>query len=59
MLTTGQPPGPRQSIIPVETLEEMGDELVAHCDRLARLGLVDYQLGVAEEDIIESELFRA
>ena len=30
----------------------MGDNLVAHADELERLGLVDYQMGVAEEEII-------
>ena len=30
----------------------MGDNLVAQADELERLGLVDYQMGVAEEEII-------
>ena len=33
----------------------MGDNLVAHADELERLGLVDYQMGVAEEEIITSK----
>ena len=34
----------------------MGDDLVAHCDSLAKFGLVDYQMGVSEEEIIDSML---
>ena len=34
----------------------MGDDLVAHCDNLGKLGLVDYQMGVSEEEIIDSKL---
>ena len=33
----------------------MGDNLVAQADELERLGLVDYQMGVAEEEIIASK----
>ena len=33
----------------------MGDNLVAQADELERLGLVDYQMGVAEEEIITSK----
>ncbi len=54
MLDTGRSPAPPQSILPTETLERMGDELVAHCDTLGKFGLVDYQMGVSEEEIINS-----
>ena len=33
----------------------MGDELVRLCDGLERHGLVNYQIGVWEEEIISSE----
>ena len=33
----------------------MGDNLVAQADELERLGLVDYQMGVAEEEIVTSK----
>lgn len=33
----------------------MGDNLVAQSDELERLGLVDYQMGVAEEEVITSK----
>ena len=55
MINTNQPLNPPQSILPVETMERMGNDLVAHCDTLGKLGLVDYQMGVAEEDIIDSK----
>ncbi len=58
MLQSGRSPIPPQSFLPVDTLERMGDELVAHCDSLGRVGLVDYQMGVSEEEIIDSELTR-
>ena len=56
MLDTGRSPVPPQSLLPIDTLERMGDNLVAHCDSLGRLGLVDYQMGVSEEEIIDSKL---
>lgn len=37
-------------------LERMGDEVVRLCDTMERHGLVDYQMGVWEEEIISSEL---
>jgi len=30
----------------------MAEDLVAQCDGLERTGLVDYQMGVAEEEIV-------
>lgn len=55
MLDTGLPPVSPAEILPAETLETMGDKLVVHCDELARFGLVDYEMGVAEEHIEESK----
>jgi hypothetical protein len=52
MLETGQQP---RSILHAETLEKMGRELVRLCDRMERHGLVDYQMGVWEEEIIGGE----
>ena len=40
------------SLISQDFLEEMGRELVNFCDGMERHGLVDYQLGVWEEQII-------
>ena len=55
MLDTGRPPRPPQSILSVTALKDMGDELVGLCDGIERHGLVDYQIGVWEEEIISSE----
>jgi len=41
-----------QSLIPQEGLERMGKELVRLCDSIERHGLVDYEYGVWEEQII-------
>lgn len=35
------------------TLERLSNELVRLCDNIEKHGLVDYQMGVAEEDIME------
>ena len=43
------------SVIREETLEKMGKELVRLCDNMERHGLVDYQMGVWEEEIIDGE----
>lgn len=55
MLDSGKSPRAPRSLLPIETLREMGDNLVAQADELERLGLVDYQMGVAEEEIITSK----
>lgn len=55
MLETGQQP---RNILHAETLEKMGRELVRLCDRMERHGLVDYQMGVWEEEIIGGEWTR-
>lgn len=39
-----------------EFLERMGREITRHCDVLEKSGLVDYQMGVWEEEIISGEL---
>ncbi len=55
MLNSGQPPIPPRSILQLETLERMGAELVRLCDSMEKHGLVDYQMGVWEEEILSSE----
>ena len=52
VLRTGQHLRPEESTISQDSLEEMGKELVDLCDGMERYGLVDYQLGVWEEQII-------
>lgn len=55
MIDSGRPPARPQSLLPQNSLEEMGNELVSLCDGLEKHGLVDYQMGVSEQEIIESE----
>ncbi|MCJ1412624.1 hypothetical protein MMC19_006721 [Ptychographa xylographoides] len=52
ILDSGQTPQPPQSILRLDFLERMGRELVRLCDGMERHGLVDYQMGVWEEEII-------
>ena len=55
MLDSGRPLAQPQSLLPKASLEEMGNELVSLCDGLEKHGLVDYQMGVSEQEIIESK----
>ena len=55
MLDSGRPPAQPHTLLPKESLEEMGNELVSLCDGLEKHGLVDYQMGVSEQEIIESK----
>lgn len=48
-------PASPQSILDKRALTEMGNELVRLCDSVEQHGLVDYEMGVAEEQIISSE----
>ncbi|KAL1801012.1 hypothetical protein ACET3X_001354 [Alternaria dauci] len=52
MTTTGQRPQPPKSLIDYEFLEKMGTQLVKNCDAMEKHGLVDYQMGVWEEEIV-------
>jgi len=38
-----------------EVLEKLGDRITSQCDKLEDWGLVDYQMGVWEEEIIDSK----
>ena len=55
MIASGRAPPPPQSIMQEEALERMGRDLVRHCDSMERHGLVDYEMGVWEEEIMSSE----
>lgn len=44
-----------QSLLGADEMEELGQELVKLCDGISIFGLVDYQMGVAEEEILERE----
>ncbi|KAF1994536.1 hypothetical protein P154DRAFT_447313 [Amniculicola lignicola CBS 123094] len=52
MIASGQRPTPPQSVIPPELLEKMGNDIIKYCDQIEKHGLVDYQMGVWEEEII-------
>lgn len=52
MLDTGQRPHHPQSLLESDQMEGMGKELVRLCDIMEKHGLVDYQMGVWEEEIV-------
>ena len=54
MIKRSQRPQPPQSLIEADFLEKMGTQLIKNCDTMEKHGLVDYQMGVWEEEIIAS-----
>ena len=54
MIDSGQSPRSPQSLLDKSFLTRMGDELVRLCDDVEQHGLVDYEMGVAEELIVSS-----
>lgn len=56
LMESGRPLGRGQTLITLDGLKKLGDELVRLCDSIERHGLVDYQYGVWEEQITESTL---
>lgn len=58
MLAAGRPLTMPQSIMTRSVLDYLGRELVQVCDSIERHGLVDYQMGVAEDEIIDRESSR-
>jgi hypothetical protein len=55
IVNTGHRAPPPQSLIDETTLDRMGDYIVQNCDLIEKHGLVDYEMGVWEEQIIASE----
>lgn len=55
MIQSGQALHDSQSIISIQALEQLARELVRLCDDVEKHGLVDYQMGVAEENIMDRE----
>lgn len=55
ILDTGHGPVRPQSVLKKDDLERMAESLIQHCDRLEPYGLVDYQMGVWEEEIMSSK----
>ena len=52
MLESGHRPQPPQALMEAEQMDTLGKDLVRLCDQLEKHGLVDYQMGVWEDDII-------
>ena len=46
-----------QQVLSKKALQNLGDELTRLCDGLEKSGLVDYEMGVWEEEIINREYF--
>ncbi|TKA64204.1 hypothetical protein B0A55_12005, partial [Friedmanniomyces simplex] len=53
VLRASQPLREPLSLMTAQTLEQLSRELVRLCDSVEKHGLVDYQMGVAEEEIVE------
>ena len=51
LISTGHPPS-HTSLISRDQLDAMGKDLIHLCDQLEPHGLVDYQLGIWEEEIL-------
>ncbi|PLB33574.1 uncharacterized protein BDW47DRAFT_121099 [Aspergillus candidus] len=51
MLQSGRRPS-HVSLLSGDTLESLGNELIQLCDRIESHGLVDYQMGIWEEEIL-------
>jgi hypothetical protein len=54
ILESGQPLQQNQSLISQEFVNKIAKDLIRMCDAVEKYGLVDYQYGVAEEQIIKS-----
>jgi hypothetical protein len=54
MLESGQRIQPPQSLMSQDFINKMAKDLIRMCDAIEKHGLVDYQYGVAEEQIIMS-----
>jgi hypothetical protein len=54
---TGQRPPGSTSLLEHDQMELMGKELVRLCDVMEKHGLVDYQMGVWEEEIVGCKSF--
>lgn len=48
---------PNTSLLSSDMMENMGKELIQLCDQMEQYGLVDYQMGIWEEEILCGELF--
>jgi len=55
MLESGQRLQSSQTLMSQDFINKMAKDLIRMCDSIEKHGLVDYQYGVAEEQIITSE----
>jgi hypothetical protein len=53
MLETGQRVQQPQSLMSQDFITKMAKDLIRMCDLIEKHGLVDYQYGVAEEQIMQ------
>jgi hypothetical protein len=51
LLRTGRQPS-RTSLLSIEAMDTLGKQLIQLCDQMEQHGLVDYQLGIWEEEIL-------
>jgi hypothetical protein len=58
MMESGQQLGRSETLLSQESLEHLGRKLTDLCDKLEKHGLVDYERGVWEEQIVASKLKR-
>lgn len=56
LLRNSQSPQDSLNIMSSHSLEHLSRELVRLCDSVEQHGLVDYQMGVAEEEIMDCRL---
>jgi hypothetical protein len=47
---------PNTTMLTIDMMERMGQEIVRLCDKMEPHGLVDYQMGIWEEEILSSTL---
>lgn len=58
MQETGRAQPQIETLIDADFLEQMGDRLVAWADALEKWGLVDYETGIWEEEILDGTSIR-
>ncbi|PYH48232.1 uncharacterized protein BP01DRAFT_371806 [Aspergillus saccharolyticus JOP 1030-1] len=54
LFQTGHQP-PQTSLLSDDAMDNLGKELIQLCDRMEQYGLVDYQLGIWEEEILSGQ----
>jgi hypothetical protein len=58
LMRTHQTLAEPRSIMSAQVLEHLSRELIRCCDSVETKGLVDYQMGVAEEEIMDCTFFQ-